>query len=59
MTTFVSTSPTFMMYLMKGKMGKSLNKHLFSLQYYIETGNIVEKHNNSKIFRNYQAKIQE
>ncbi len=59
MTSFVSTSPAFMVYLMKGQMGKSLIKHLFGLKYYIETGNTVEKHNYSKIFSNYQPLIQD
>lgn len=59
MTSFVSTSPAFMVYLMKGQMGKSLNKHLFGLKYFIETGKTVEKHNYTTIFSNYQSRIQE
>lgn len=54
MTSFVSTSPGFMVYLMKGQMGKSLVKHLFGLKYYIETGNTVGKHNYSETFSNYK-----
>lgn len=54
MTSFVSTSSAFMVYLIKGQMGKSLIKHLFGLKFYIETGKTVEKHNYSKIFSNYQ-----
>ncbi len=53
MTSFVSTSPAFMVYLMKGQMGKSLIKHLFGLKYYLETGNTIEKHNYSDIFDSY------
>jgi len=54
MTSFVSTSPGFMVYLMKGQMGKSLLKHLFGLKYYIETGNTVDKRNYSETFSNYK-----
>jgi len=54
MSSFVSTSPAFMVYLMKGQMGKSLLKHLFGLKYYLETGSTVEKHNYSEIFDSYQ-----
>ena len=32
MTSFVSTSPGFMIYLMRGQMGKSLVKHLFGMK---------------------------
>jgi hypothetical protein len=53
MTSFVSTSPGFMIYLMKGQLGKSLVKHLFGLKYYIETGKTVNKDNYSEIFKNY------
>jgi len=54
MASFVSTSPGFMVYLMKGQMGKSLVKHLFGLKYYIETGNTVDKHHYSEIYSNYK-----
>ncbi len=54
MTSFNSTSPGFMIYLMRGQLGKSLVKHLFGLKYYIETGKIVNKDNYSEIFENYK-----
>ncbi len=54
MTSFVSTSPGFMILLMKGQLGKGLRKHLFGLKYYLETGNTVNKDNYSKIFKNYK-----
>ena len=53
MTSFVSTSPGFMIYLMKGQLGKGLIKHLFGLKYYLETGETVNKDNYSEIFKNY------
>jgi len=53
MTSFVSTSPSFMIYLMKGQLGKGLIKHLFGLKYYLETGKTVNKTNYSQIFKNY------
>ncbi len=54
MTSFNSTSPGFMIYLMRGQLGKSLVKHLFGLKYYIETGKIVNEDNYSEIFKNYK-----
>ena len=54
MTSFVSTSPGFMIYLMKGQLGKGLIKHLFGLKYYLETGKFVNKDNYSKICKNYK-----
>jgi len=53
MTSFASTSPSFMIYLMKGQLGKGLTKHLFGLKYYLETGKTVNKDNYSEIFKNY------
>ncbi len=41
MTSIVSTSPGFMIYLMKGQLGKGQKKHLFGLKYYLETGKTV------------------
>lgn len=55
MTSFNSFSPSFMKYLMRGQMGKSLVKHLFGLKYYIETGKTVNKDNYSKIFKIYNS----
>ncbi len=54
MTSFVSFSPGFMKYLMKGQLGKALVKHLFGLKYYIETGKTVNKDNYSEIFKSYK-----
>ena len=54
MTSIVSTSPSFMIYLMKGQLGKGLKKHLFGLKYYLETGKTVNKNNYSEIFKNYK-----
>lgn len=54
MTSFASTSPSFMIYLMKGQLGKGLIKHLFGLKYYIETGKTVNKDNYSETFKGYK-----
>ena len=54
MLSFVSTAPSFMIYLMKGQLGKGLKKHLFGLKYYLETGKTVGKDNYSEIFKNHQ-----
>ncbi len=54
MISFVSTSPGFMIYLMKGQLGKGLAKHLFGMKYYIETGKTVNKGNYAKIFKSYK-----
>ncbi len=56
MTSIATTSPGFMMFLVKGQLGKGLKKHLFGLKYYIETGKTVNKDNYSKIFKNYTEK---
>lgn len=53
MTSFVSSSPSFMIHLMKGQMGKPLLKHLFGMKYYIETGNTVSMDNYKSIKKNY------
>ena len=54
MTSFATTSPGFMIYLMKGQLGKGLKQHLFGLKYYLETRKTVNKDNYSEIFRNYK-----
>ena len=54
MTSFATTSPGFMIYLMKGQFGKGLKQHLFGLKYYIETGKIVNKDNYSAVFKSYK-----
>lgn len=53
MISFNSTSPGFMIYLIKGQLGKGLNKHLFGLKYYLETGKTVNKDNYSEVYKNY------
>ncbi len=54
MTSFATSSPGFMIYLMKGQLGKGLKQHLFGLKYYIETGKIANKDNYSAIFKSYK-----
>lgn len=54
MTSFATSSPGFMIYLMKGQLGKGLKQHLFGLKYYIETGKTVNKDNYSAIFKSYK-----
>ncbi|MGH1366007.1 MAG: hypothetical protein ACRBF0_20780 [Calditrichia bacterium] len=53
MTSFASTSPGFMIYLMRGQLGKSLLKHLFGMKYYTETGKTVNKDNYAEIYKSY------
>lgn len=54
MTSLNSFSPSFMKYLMKGQMGKSIKKHLFGMKYYLETGKIVGKDNYSEVIKEYK-----
>ena len=54
MTSITSSSPGFMIYLMRGQLGKGLVQHLFGLKYYLETGKTVNKDNYSEIFKNYK-----
>ena len=53
MTSFNSTSPGFMIYLMRGQLRRSLAKHLFGLKYYIETGKTVDKDTYSEVLKGY------
>ena len=53
MTSQNSTSPGFMIYLMRGQLRRSLAKHLFGLKYYVETGRTVNKDNYSEVFEAY------
>lgn len=53
MTSQNSTSPGFMIYLMRGRLRRSLAKHLFGLKYYVETGKTVNRHNYSEVFEAY------
>lgn len=54
MTSYNSTSPNFVIYLIKGQLAKGLKKHLFGLKYYLETGKTVNKDNYSEIYKNYR-----
>ena len=54
MTTYNSTSPSFMIHLVKGAMAKALRKHLFGLKYYIETGKTVTSKNYAAVFKSYK-----
>ena len=53
MTSQNSTSPGFMIYLMRGQLRRSLAKHLFGLKYYVETGKTVNRDNYSEVFEAY------
>ena len=55
MISIATTSPKFMIYLMKGQLSKGLKQHLFGLKYYLETGKTVNKDNYSTVFKNYKA----
>ncbi len=54
MISDAKTSPGFMIYLMKGQLGKGLKQHLFGLKYYIETGKTVSKDTYSEVFKTYK-----
>ncbi len=54
MTSFATTSPGFMIYLMKGQLGKGLKQHLFGLKYHIETGKTVDKNNYLDVYKNHK-----
>lgn len=49
MTSYASTFPRFMIYLMRGQLGASLRKHLFGMRYYIETGKTVSMENYDEV----------
>ncbi|MBL4761069.1 MAG: hypothetical protein JKY93_00040 [Gammaproteobacteria bacterium] len=53
MTSLNSFSPGFMKYLMGGQMKKSIEKHLFGMKYYIETGKTVNAENYKAVFKDY------
>lgn len=55
MTSYASTSPGFMIVLMRGQLGRSLAKHLFGMKFYIETGKTVDKDNYDAVFRAYAS----
>ena len=54
MTSIATSSPGFMMALMKGQLAKGLEQHLFGLKYYIETGKTVNKDNYKEVSKNYK-----
>jgi len=54
MTSIATTSPGFMMFLVKGQLGKGLKKHLFGLKYYLETGKTVNMDNYSEVYKSYE-----
>lgn len=53
-TMNIATSPSFMIYVMKGKMKKILQKSLIGMKYYLETGVTVQKDLFSIVFKTYQ-----
>ena len=53
MTSYASTFPGFMIYLMRGQLGASLRKHLFGMRYYIETGKTVSMENYDEVYSSY------
>jgi len=53
MTSFNSFAPDFMKYMMRGQMAKSLRKHLFGLNYYAETGEIVTPKNYAELHKKH------
>ena len=54
MTSYVSFSPGFMKYLMRGQLGKGLVQHLFGMKYFIETGNTVGADNYAQVVKSYR-----
>ena len=54
MASFVSFSPGFMKFFMRGQLGKGLVQHLFGLKYYIETGKTVDSHNYAEVYKSYE-----
>ena len=55
MISFNSFSPSFMKYLMRGQMAKSLRKHLFGLKYFAETGQVVTIADYDDVYQSYTA----
>ncbi len=54
MISIVTTSPGFMIFLVKGQLGKGLKKHLFGLKYYLETGKTINMDNYSEVYKSYE-----
>ena len=53
MTSFNATRPAFMIYLMRGQLGKSLKKHLFGMKYFIETGETLDMADYDRVHKSY------
>jgi len=53
MTSYASTFPGFMIYLMRGQLGASLRKHMFGMRYYIKTGKTVTMEDYDKVHKSY------
>lgn len=53
MTSYASTFPGFMIYLMRGRLGASLRQHLFGMRYYIETGKTVRLEDYDEVHEGY------
>ena len=54
MTSTATSSPGFMMFLMKGQLAKGLVQHLFGMKYYIETGKTLNKERFAEVHKTYQ-----
>lgn len=54
MTSNATSSPSFMMFLMKGQLAKGLAQHLFGMKYYIETGKTVSKEKFAEVYKAYK-----
>lgn len=53
MTTNNQFSPSFMKYLMRGQLAKALQKHLFGMKYFIETGKTVSMEDYKEVYGSY------
>ena len=49
-----SSSPSFMIHLVKGQLKKSVGQHLFGMKYFIETGKTVDMKNYKEVFKHYK-----
>lgn len=54
MMSNTSASPSFMIYLMRGVMAKALDKHLFGMKYFIETGKTVSADTYKEVYKGYK-----
>jgi hypothetical protein len=53
MSSYASTFPGFMIYLMRGQLAASLAKHLFGMKVFIETGETVSMDDYDGVFEGY------